>query len=313
VRAIDKIEGRRAAARIEWPTVALALGIYVGWLGLTYWHRQVPLGLLVIAGGWVTAWHGSLQHEVIHGHPTAWPRFNSALAMAPLSLWLPLCAYRQSHMAHHATEHLTHPDHDPESRYLTQGEGLGHALRRLALRVQGPLIGRLVAGPLVQIAQFLAVEARAVFKGELGARARWARHAAVLAPLLLWLRFVCHLPLTQYFFCFVYPAGALSLLRSFAEHRAGATQAERVAVVERAPVLGLLFLNNNLHIAHHAWPAASWYELPRLYAANRGRLLSANGGLVYDGYLDVARRFLLRPHDRLDHAQPSALATERAA
>ena len=33
-----------------------------------------------------------------------------------------------------------------------------------------------------------------------------------------------------------------------------------------------------------------------LVPENRERLIAANGGLVYDGYLDVARRYLLRPY-----------------
>jgi fatty acid desaturase len=103
--------------------------------------------------------------------------------------------------------------------------------------------------------------------------------------------------LVQYLACFVYPGGALSLIRSFAEHRADPDPARRVAVVERAPVLGLLFLNNNLHAAHHEHPGAPWHALPGLYAQERARLLSANGGLVYNGYGEVFRRYLWRSHD----------------
>ncbi len=33
----------------------------------------------------------------------------------------------------------------------------------------------------------------------------------------------------------------------------------------------------------------------------RDALIEINGGLVYDGYLDVARRFLLKPHDAPRH------------
>jgi fatty acid desaturase len=78
----------------------------------------------------------------------------------------------------------------------------------------------------------------------------------------------------------------------------------RVAVVERAPILGLLFLHNNLHVAHHDRPGAPWHRLPALYARDRERLLSANGGLVYDGYGEVLRRFLLTPHDQ-GHSSPT--------
>src|SRR6202012_4073531 len=121
-----------------------------------------------------------------------------------------------------------------------------------------------------------------VVAGRDGARRTWFWHAVASTPLLLWLHFVCRMPLTTYLLCFVYPGASLSMLRAFAEHRADPAPQHRVAVVENAPLLGLLFLNNNLHAAHHRWPAAPWFRLPRLYALHRGRLLKANGGLVYD-------------------------------
>jgi hypothetical protein len=34
---------------------------------------------------------------------------------------------------------------------------------------------------------------------------------------------------------------------------------------------------------------------------NRATLVTRNGGLVYCGYLDVARRYLWRPHDSPVH------------
>ena len=79
-------------------------------------------------------------------------------------------------------------------------------------------------------------------------------------------------------------------------------------MVERAPVLGLLFLNNNLHAAHHTWPQAPWFELGRRYAMHREHLLEVNGGLIYDGYGEVLRLFLLRAHDRIGHAPALAMA-----
>jgi fatty acid desaturase len=91
------------------------------------------------------------------------------------------------------------------------------------------------------------------------------------------------------------------LLRSFAEHRAASEVFERTAIVENAPLFGLLYLYNNLHAAHHELPTLAWYEIPAWYRANRERLIRDNGGLVYDGYLDVMRRYLLRAHDGLLH------------
>lgn len=107
--------------------------------------------------------------------------------------------------------------------------------------------------------------------------------------------------LAFYVFAIVYPGTAILLIRSFAEHRATEGVSERTAIVENAPCLGLLFLYNNLHAAHHAEPMMPWYQIPAWYNANRERLIHDNGGLIYNGYLDVARRFLLTPHDTPQH------------
>jgi fatty acid desaturase len=123
------------------------------------------------------------------------------------------------------------------------------------------------------------------------------------AIVLAWLVGVCRMSLAEYVLVFVYPGTALSLLRSFAEHRADPDPLRRIAVVERAPVLGLLFLNNNLHALHHERPGLAWYRLPAVYRDVRARLLEGRCGQVYAGYGDVFRRYLVRPHDALIHPQ----------
>jgi fatty acid desaturase len=287
-----------ARSGVEWPTLGLAAVIYGLWAAVTLFHERLPWPLLALLGGWVTAWHGSLQHEIIHGHPTRSRRLNTLIGFAPLSLWLPFEAYRQSHLAHHATEHLTDPAHDPEARYLPASAS---AIQRWAAKLQATLLGRLFLGPFIEIGGFWRAEVGRVVRGEPGRRALWAGHGLAAALVVGWLTAACHMPLGLYLACFVYPGAALSLLRSYAEHRADPTPQRRVAVVERAPILGLLFLHNNLHAAHHDQPGAPWHRLPGLYARDRERLLNANGGLVYDGYGAVVRRFLLKPHDRAVH------------
>jgi fatty acid desaturase len=58
------------ARRVEWPTVILTIAIYGGFLALTFWWQSLPVVIVALAGGWLIGWQGSLQHEVIHGHPT---------------------------------------------------------------------------------------------------------------------------------------------------------------------------------------------------------------------------------------------------
>jgi fatty acid desaturase len=65
--------------------------------------------------------------------------------------------------------------------------------------------------------------------------------------------------------------------------------------------MSLLFLNNNLHALHHAHPGVSWYRLPTLYRARRNELLAGNGGYRFGGYLEIARRYLLRPKEPVLH------------
>src|SRR5947208_12747338 len=82
--------------RLEAPTWGLALAIYGGWGALTWGYGALPWWLVLPLGAWLTAWHMSFQHEVVHGHPTRSRRVNDALGFAPLSLWLPYARYRQT-------------------------------------------------------------------------------------------------------------------------------------------------------------------------------------------------------------------------
>jgi len=288
---------------VEGATLLVAALIYGPWAALTLFAGDLPPLLVAALGGWLLAWQGSLQHETIHGHPTPWRWANRLLGAPPLNLWLPYERYRVLHLAHHATERLTEPGHDPEARYLAPGAG---GLQRFTARLTSTLLGRLVLGPPLEIAGFLTDEARALAADAPGVRRAWALHLVWVAAIAAWLVGVCGLSLASYLLLFVYPGAALSLLRSFAEHRADPDPARRIAVVEQAPLLGLLYLNNNLHAAHHAFPAASWRELPKLYASRRSELLKTNGGLVYRGYGEVFRRFLLAPHDAVVHPDLTA-------
>ena len=128
----------------------------------------------------------------------------------------------------------------------------------------------------------------------------WIGHVVAAILVLTWLH-ACRMGFAEYLLAFVYPGTALTLLRSFAEHRADPNHERRAATVEQAPLLGLLYLHNNLHVVHHARPDLAWWRLPRVYARHRTAILEANGGLVYAGYADVARRFLSRPHDLQIH------------
>lgn len=291
-----------AIARVEWQTVALAVVIYGGLFAVTWFWQSLPVVVVIAIGGWLVAWQGSLQHEVMHGHPTRNRRVNDAIGWPPVSLWLPYAIYREGHLTHHRDEHLTDPIEDPESSYFTQAawERMGRLGKTLAAWNM-TLLGRLTIGPLVMVLSFLAQEFAIVLKGDRQRASLWTRHAIGVGFVLAWVIWVCEMPLWLYLGGFVYLGAALSRLRSYAEHRYADHHDKRTAIVENSPLFGLLFLYNNLHVLHHKRPGVPWYRIPILYRRHREFLVDVNGGLVYDGYGDVARRFLLKPHDDLCH------------
>jgi fatty acid desaturase len=287
---------------VEWPTVALLGALYAGWVLLVWFHDRVPLPLWVALAGIASAWWASAQHELIHGHPTRSRALNAALGTPPFWLWLPFERYRRTHLTHHRDERLTDPLDDPESRYWAPEcwDRLGAAGRVLG-RAQATLAGRLLVGPFWSIGRFWRLEAIAIASGNRVIARIWAWHAVWVALLLALVLGVAGMPLWQYLLGFVWAGTAIALIRAFAEHRAHDLPERRTAIVENSRLLGPLFLFNNLHAAHHRWPAEPWYRLPALYRAHRAELLRDNGGLVYNGYGEVFRRFLLRRHDQPVH------------
>ena len=288
--------------RLEWPTLVLAMVIYAGWLALTWFHASLPFWLLMPLGGWFCAWHASLQHEVIHGHPTAWRRFNHAIGFPPLLLFLPFDAYRISHLRHHFDERLTDPLDDPESFYWTpESWALLSGPKRWMVRAQTTFLGRIVLGPPWVAVRYLLQEFNQLAEGKRLHIRIWLKQTVGVTLVLAWVCGVCGMSIWLYLAAFVYPGTALMLVRSFAEHRAEPDVSARIAIVENAPVLGLLYLYNNLHFIHHGQPGLPWYKIPAAYRLKRAQVLRENGGLVYNSYWDVARRFFLTAHDQPVH------------
>lgn len=285
----------RPGRGVDWPTLAVAVAIYAGWLAATNWHASIPTPLLVLIGGWLLTWHGSLQHETIHGHPTGIRLLDGAIGFLTLSLWLPYRLYRSSHLAHHASPAITDPHEDPESRYVDRRGGLNW----LTARLQSTLPGHLLFGPPIAIARFAAHEGRRALSAPLQVARDWLPHLLAVGLLLLWLDHV-GLSIGRYVVVFVYPGMALTNLRSYAEHRADLATAGRAATVERGGPLALLFLNNNLHAAHHERPGLPWYRLPSYHREHRARLIK-DGAILYAGYGEIVRRFSLSAHDAVLH------------
>jgi fatty acid desaturase len=293
--------GERASA-VEAPTMALAVVIYGLWAAATFWHDRLPFWALAPAGAWIVAWHMSLQHEIIHGHPTRSKRINTLIGTWPLALWVPYEIYRRTHLRHHDDSRLTDPLDDPESYYWTQARWreAGPVARGIA-RANSTFLGRVTIGPTWAAWRFWQGLVRQWLSHDPEMGFILLRHALEVAVVLTWVMGVCRMPFWTYVACFAYPGTSLALVRSFAEHRAAEAEEQRTAIVENSRLFGLLFLFNNLHVAHHLRPALAWHRLPKFYRVNRAAFIERNGGLLYDGYLDVWRRYWLKPHDRLVH------------
>jgi fatty acid desaturase len=285
------------------PSWLVAVAIYGGFGLLTWFYGYLPWWLVLPAGAALIAWHGSLQHEAVHEQlsPRRW--INDAIVWPPLSLWLPFAIYRSTHRAHHDFEILTEPWRDPESFYVDRAtwHRLPGAIRAV-LWAHNTMLGRLLLGPFLVIGQFLWAESHALARGDRRHVMIWLWHLPAAALVLVWVIGVCGIPLWAYLALFVLPGASLTLVRSFAEHKAAMTPFERSAVVEAGPFLSLVFLNNNLHYVHHKRPDLPWHALPGYWRAHRRELLAENGGLLYEGgYREIFRRFFLRPVDTPAH------------
>ncbi|WP_232830338.1 fatty acid desaturase [Oceanicella sp. SM1341] len=276
------------------------MACYAGWCGL--------LALWPVAGGWVlpglavlVTFHSSLQHECLHGHPTRSARLNEALVFPALGLFVAYRRFRETHLRHHNNSLLTDPYDDPESWYVAQADHAAlSAPLRLALAAAGTLAGRLTLGPFLSLWGFWRNDIRLMSAGTPGVARAWVLHGLGILPVLGWL-WLCGVPLWAYVAGAALPGYSLLMIRTFIEHRAGHDPAHRSAVIEAEWPFRLLFLNNALHAVHHERPAAAWYELPALYAADREGVLQRNGGYLLAGYREVAWRWGLRRREPVVH------------
>ncbi len=288
--------------RTEAPTWALIVAIYGGWyLTLSHWQTLgLPLAtaLLIL----FCAWFMSLQHELLHGHPTPWVWVNRILGYAPLSVWYPYTLYRDTHIRHHRDEDLTLPGLDPESYFVTteRWNRLGK-LGRAVCHVRNTLLGRLLLGPLIGYAHTLVGTVRQFLRGNFHYLPMWLCHFTLLAAMLVWMDRQFGMSPLYYVLCIAYPGLALAMVRSFFEHQPAEAVKHRCVLNEAALPWRLLFLNNNYHLVHHDLPSVPWYGLPAIYWPRREEYLARNGGFLVHGYGEWVRRFAWRPVARPVH------------
>lgn len=282
-------------------TLALLIVVYALWALLAVVFPDLPLWLSCPLLVLITVQFMSIQHEIVHGHPTRSGWLNEALVSLPLGLLFPYRRYRTLHLRHHNDENLTDPFDDPESWYFEPEDFARQpAPVRWLWRANATLLGRLLLGPVLSVVGLVRMDLRAIFAGDRGILWDWVLHLAGVAAVLVILR-LSGFSLLAYLGFVALPSMSVLMIRSFAEHRASEAKEHRTAIIPDRGLFALLFLNNNLHAVHHAHPTVAWYRLPRLFNEQRAHFETANGGYGYRSYLALIARHLLRPVNSVAH------------
>lgn len=288
-------------ARSDWPTWLLLIGTYAAWFCVIHYSAWLGRGLtLALLVPVITFWM-SVQHELLHGHPTRWLWLNKVLGYAPLAVWYPYTLYRDSHLLHHRDEALTRPQLDPESRYFSEHYWQRNGIASRAVHwLNKTLYGRLLVGPIVALIGLVADESSRLRQGVIQAWLMWLTHGACVVVVLLFVQAQGGIGVFEYLLASVF-ALALSMVRSFYEHRPATSPEQRSVINEAGWPWRWLFLNLNLHLIHHDLPGLPWYYLPRVYEERREDWLRRSGQFLVAGYGELFRRHGLRPIDSPQH------------
>ena len=264
----------------EWRTLAVIVAVYgltvltvVRYEVLTPW-LAVPF--LAVLG----AWHLSMQHEVLHGHPFKSQFLNDFIGGIPVTLWIPYLAFKKDHHEHHLSD-LTNPALDNESYYVSQEQwDRAGRIRRAAWTANRTILFRMFVWTIVStITYVLSVLKRAV-RGEKGDRLAVLLHVIGVA-FVVYLVSLSSMPLWQFALGTVYGGRILNAIRPFPEHKYQSGVETRTAMIMAGPFMSLLMLNNNLHVAHHEEPWVPWYRynslMNRVKAVERARA----AGILY--------------------------------
>lgn len=296
----------RITNAIDWPTVVLIFLCYALWLALVVGSASLNsagLGIVtVLPLVLLTTLHSSLQHECLHGHPTKNRMFNEFLVSLPIGLFIPYGRFRDLHLKHHFNNRLTDPYDDPESWYITNANWQNlPMLKRIVLQVNATLLGRLIIGPPLSLWAFWRSDLSLMLSGNRNVIGAWILHA-IGGFLVLTILQINHFSIWVYVFCIAYPAMAMLMIRTYAEHRAEKNIEHRTAVVDAGRFFSLLFLNNNLHAVHHKYPALAWYSLPGKWQSEKAQVLADNNNYHFSGgYMSIAGKWLCKSREPVVH------------
>ena len=281
--------------RAEWRTLLVVLSVY-GLTVLTVLRYEVltpwlAIPMLAVLG----AWHLSMQHEVLHGHPFKNQFLNDAIGGIPVTLWIPYLAFKKDHHEHHLSD-LTNPALDNESYYVSQEQwDKAGKIRRAAWTANRTILFRMFVWTIVSTVTYVLSVLKRAVRNEKSDRLAVVLHV-VGVVFVVYLVSLSSMPLWQFALGTLYGGRILNAIRPFPEHKYQSGVETRTAMIMAGRFMSLLMLNNNLHVAHHDEPGVPWYRydklMQRVNAVERAR---AAGVLYEGGYAEVFRRFSFKP------------------
>ena len=283
--------------RGEWRTLLVVLSVY-GLTVLTVLRYEVltpwlAVPMLAVLG----AWHLSMQHEVLHGHPFKNQFLNDFIGGIPVTLWIPYLAFKKDHHEHHLSD-LTNPALDNESYYVSQEQwDKAGKIRRAAWTANRTILFRMFVWTIVSTVTYVLSVLKRAVRNEKSDRLAVVLHV-VGVVFVVYLVSLSTMPLWQFALGTLYGGRILNAIRPFPEHKYQSGVETRTAMIMAGRFMSLLMLNNNLHVAHHDEPGVPWYRydvlMQRVNAVERAR---AAGVLYEGGYAEVFRKFSFTPVD----------------
>ena len=131
-----------------------------------------------------------------------------------------------------------------------------------------------------------------------------------IAMVYVWVSVVCGMPFLFYMLAIAYWGNSLTMMRSYAEHRAHDEASCRIIVVETNPVVSFLYLNNNLHMAHHELPRLPGTACPPSTRATGSACSRRTAPISCAAIREIARRWLVRPKEPVAHPNMAEPAPE---
>jgi len=290
------LSSRNKVKNIEWLTLFLFFIVYLGWFLFILNHANLNIIILIIALCFLVVLHASLQHEVIHGHPTPWTKINHSLTFLSLGLLVPFKLFKETHLLHHRNRYLTDPYDDPESYFLSHKDWLKcNSFVKTILKLNNYLLVRIIFGPSIMIVRMIKTEYQKS-KENPEIKKVWIQHL-ISVSLIISILWVSGFPILLYLFGIAYPASSILMLRSYIEHTPEQNIKDRSAIIKSNWIMQLLYLNNNFHRVHHDYPDVAWYNLPKLYQEK----YLTDSKHVYSGYFYLFKRYAFKQHFPVKH------------